>query len=180
MIGTTLDPRYVIEAARPDAVSTLPAIEVAAGRIFSEDDIPAATRDAGLSLDYFERAARERRLWVALLASTREPVGFALAKLVDGSAHLHEVDVLPDHGRRGLGGCLVRTVAEWAGNKGYSTLTLTTFRHLPWNAPFYRRLGFEELAEEELSPELAEHLDAEGNAGLDRSKRTAMRLALSP
>jgi len=45
-----------------------------------------------------------------------------------------EVDVEPSHGGRGLGTALVRTACEWATASGFSILTLTTFRAVPWIA----------------------------------------------
>ena len=88
------------------------------------------------------------------------------------------MDVHPNHGRLGIGAALVRTVICWARAEGHPTVTLTTFRHLPWNAPFYRRLGFLDVPDEDLSAELAQHLDNEERNGLDRSKRVAMRLVV--
>ena len=34
-------------------------------------------------------------------------------------------------------------------------VTLTTFRDVPWNAPYYERLGFRTLAADEITPGLA-------------------------
>jgi GNAT superfamily N-acetyltransferase len=69
-------------------------------------------------------------------------VGFALVKmLADDLPHLEEIDVHPSHGRRGLGTALVREVCEWATLRGHVMLTLTTFRAVAWNLPFYARLG---------------------------------------
>jgi GNAT superfamily N-acetyltransferase len=170
---------YRIEPATPGAVGRLPAIEVAAAALFPVEDLPADHRADASPVEPFERAAREGRLWVAVRRSDGEPVGFALVTMVDGSAHLHELDVHPDHGRKGLGAALVRAVVKWARQRRSPSVTLTTFRHLPWNAPFYRKLGFEELCDAELTEELAGHLEAEAVEGLDRSKRVAMRLDLA-
>jgi GNAT superfamily N-acetyltransferase len=170
---------YRIEAARPDAVAALPAIELAAAARFSDQDIAPELRSHGLSSSFFAQAARAGRVFVALEEDSGDPVGFALATRVDGSAHLYEMDVLPEHGGRGLGRALVSAVAAWARSNGYATLTLTTFRHLPWNAPFYRKMGFEELDALACSPELADCLRAEAEHGLDPRKRVAMRLYLS-
>lgn len=49
----------------------------------------------------------------------------------------------PEHGRRGIGGALVGSVCDWARASGIASVTLTTYREIPWNEPFYRRLGFE-------------------------------------
>lgn len=74
------------------------------------------------------------------------PVGFALVEMLTGNEpHLEEIDVHPAHGRRGVGSALVRTVCEWATRSGFRDITLTTFRDVAWNMPFYARLGFAEL-----------------------------------
>jgi len=51
------------------------------------------------------------------------PVGFALVEILDGAAHLEEIDVHPAHGRRGLGSALVRAVCEWARQSELSAVT---------------------------------------------------------
>jgi GNAT superfamily N-acetyltransferase len=115
---------------------------------------------------------------VARTLEPAKPVGFAVAIDIDAGAHLHEMDVLPQHGRKGLGRALALRVAEWARAAGFDSLTLTTFRHIPWNGPFYARLGFREIPENDLGPELRELLAEEAKNGLDASKRMAMRLLL--
>jgi GNAT superfamily N-acetyltransferase len=170
---------YRVQAARPDEVAALPAIEVAAAARFSDEDIAPELREHGLPESFFAAAAQEGRVFVAVERGGGQPVGFAVAKLVDGSAHLYEMDVLPEHGGRGLGGALVAAVLAWAESAGHETVTLTTFRHLPWNAPFYRKLGFEELDPGARAPELAACLRDEAAHGLDPDKRVAMRLRLS-
>jgi predicted N-acetyltransferase YhbS len=91
------------------------------------------------------------------------------------ATHLEELDVHPDHGWRRLGTRLVRTVCEWASVRGYRAVTLTTFRDVPWNVPFYARLGFEEVPGALLSPALRAILEDEAKRGLARSRRVAMR-----
>jgi hypothetical protein len=58
-------------------------------------------------------------------------------------------------------------------------VTLSTFRHVAWNAPFYARLGFRELAEEQLGPGLRRVRADEARRGLDLSRRLVMRLDLA-
>lgn len=153
---------------------------MAAAEIFSVEDLPLELRGKGLPLGVLEQAGSEGRLFAAICIPQSLPVGFALATLVDRSAHLHEMDVLPNHARRGLGGALVRAVVTWAEQLGFASVTLTTFRHLPWNAAFYERLGFQALREADLPVGLARLLEEEAEAGLERSNRLAMRLELSP
>jgi GNAT superfamily N-acetyltransferase len=169
---------YTIAPARPEHAAALPAIEIEAAALFPQEDLPAELRRDTTPVSEFEQAARAGRLWVALDASGA-PVGFAVVTRVDGAAHLLEMDVLPAHGRRGLGTGLVRAVVTWARRRGLPSVTLTTFRHLAWNGPFYRRLGFEELNEAQLTPGLREHLAQEVADGLEGAKRVVMRLDLT-
>jgi GNAT superfamily N-acetyltransferase len=109
---------------------------------------------AGLPLEAPDRdfagAQRDGRLWVARGDAGGPPVGFALVARVGEEWHLQEMDVLPEHGRRGLGRALLAAACEWVRAQGEGTLTLTTFRDVPWNAPFYERCGFRRLADHEL------------------------------
>jgi GNAT superfamily N-acetyltransferase len=105
-----------------------------------------------------------------------QPVGFALVQLVDGNAHLTEMDVHPLHGRKGLGSLLLARVVDWARSQRFRAVTLTTFSHVPWNAPFYQRAGFRVLAPAEVGPKLAEILAEEASRGL--RQRVAMSLDL--
>ena len=173
--GAAKDRRYRVEPARPEHVPALPAVEEAAATLFSPQDLPPEADDPGVSPESFARAQAEGRLWVAL-APDGAPVGFALVQLVDGAAHLEEMDVHPDHGRRGLGSRLAAAAVAWARAQSLPALTLTTFAHVPWNAPFYARLGFRELAPGETGPGLAAILRRERERGLRH--RLAMRLAL--
>lgn len=89
------------------------------------------------------------------------PVGFAAALPVDGFLHIAELSVDPDHGRIGLGRALVEAVDRVARRDGFAGVTLTTFRDVPFNAPFYARLGFVELPLAAASEALRRQFDAE-------------------
>lgn len=86
--------------------------------------------------------------------------------------------MLPEHGCKGVGSALVAAVEEHALRSGCVEITLTTFRDVLWNAPFYARLGFVAVPEAELDSELLGRLDDEGALGLERSRRVAMRKPL--
>jgi hypothetical protein len=57
-------------------------------------------------------------------------------------------------------------------------VTLTTFRDVIWNEPFYKRLGFRTLRDDEMDERLAELLRQEAERGLPEGSRCAMRLDL--
>jgi GNAT superfamily N-acetyltransferase len=166
-------PRYTIARARPADLLLLAAIELAAAELLCGHAPPSVLNET-TGLNVFEAARRQRHLWVALADGT--PVGFARVEVPEPTrAHLEEIDVHPDHGRRGLGRRLVASVCKWATTAGYRSVTLTTFRDVPWNMPFYQRLGFEVMAPHELSPALRALVEDETRRGLDPATRVVMR-----
>jgi GNAT superfamily N-acetyltransferase len=169
---------YEIGLATLQDVPLLPAIEQAAGEMFSEYAFTADLPSYLTSLEDFYEAQKENCLWVAR-AEDGIPVGFALVELLGDAAHLEELDVRPDHGRRGIGTKLVRAVMEWARAAGVGVITLSTFRDIPWNAPFYERLGFSALQADELTGELKERVEEEERAGLPRQLRVPMRYVIA-
>ncbi len=165
---------FSIELAQPEHFSSLQRIELAAARMFVGWNLPEHILNDSTDLVDLRRAQQDGNLWVAL-STVREPIGFALVKLYDGEPHLAELDVHPSHGRQGVGTALIRAVCEWAGTAGFAGITLTTSRDIPWNAPFYQRLGFYELDTTNLPPDLADLLRRQEAYGLDLSRRVVMR-----
>lgn len=165
--------RYRVAAARPDDLELLPGIELAAARLLT-GHAPDAVLEETTSQDDLRRALHGHRLWVVL--TDERPVGFAHLEVIEpGSVHLEEIDVHPAHGRRGLGTRLMTFLCRWAAVAGYQSITLTTFRDVPWNMPFYSRLGFESLSIESLSPALGAVVEDERRRGLDVARRVVMR-----
>ena len=70
-------------------------------------------------------------------------------------------------------------MCRWAKGQGVPALTLTTYRDIPWNAPFYQRLGFAAVPERELSPAQRTLFENEDRRGLRCDERFFMRLDLS-
>lgn len=167
---------YAVVAARPSDVPALPVIERAAARLLA-GQVPPALLEEATSVDVLGRAQAEGRLLVALDGEV--PVGFALVEIIaPRRTHLAEIDVLPSHGRRGIGASLVRAVRDAAAHRGDAEVTLTTFRDVPWNMPFYARLGFVEIPPAERDAALETILRDEATRGLEPARRLAMRLDL--
>ena len=164
---------YKIELAAEYHVQAIPAIEQAAAAMFSEDDLPPELRYLVTDIKTLVEAQRQKRLWAAL-DDNRKLVGFALARIVGGYAHLEEMNVHPDHGRQGIGGRLLGAVKSWATVGGHPGVTLITFRHLPWNASFYERHGFVQLDDGNTSSSLRDLMREEAEAGLEPRNRVAM------
>ncbi len=163
---------YGIGLAAPHEVSLLPEIERRACELFlafpSTAEIPLHLTP----LEEFEFAQRAHLLWTARAAGA--PIGFALVEPLGPGLHLEELDVLPEQGRKGVGCALVREVCRYAQAQG-RVLSLCTFRDVPWNAPFYTRLGFQTLCPEEIWPELLARVQEEAARGLRSELRVAMR-----
>lgn len=100
--------------------------------------------------------------------------GFLVAQPFSRELHIWEMDVAPAFQRRGIGAGLVRAAQIDARNTGLRAITLTTFRDLAWNAPFYTRLGFEEVTALDAHPRLAGELANEIDDGLPADRRCAM------
>ncbi len=69
-------------------------------------------------------------------------MGFVCDELVDGIPHIWQVAVHPGDDRQCLGRALVKAARQWARTEGFGAITLTTYRDVPRNGPFYGSLGF--------------------------------------
>lgn len=166
--------RYTIRVARPADLPELPIIEAAAAEPFRAT--PYAWLVDGSPVTSHVDLEREY-VWVVADEADRT-IAFAVVHLHADAAHLHELDVHPRHARQGLGRRLIATVADWARARGAPALTLTTFDDIPWNGPYYARLGFRTLDPAALSSDLLAVRQEEGAAGLPLEHRLCMQLDL--
>jgi GNAT superfamily N-acetyltransferase len=106
-------------------------------------------------------------------------VGYIVGRQQDATtAYLEQIDVLESHGQRGIGAALVAKFCGAAAAGGANTIVLSTFRDIPWNGPFYAKLGFEEIAPEALTPWMRDIENAQ-RTFLDISRRCFMRKSLA-
>jgi ribosomal protein S18 acetylase RimI-like enzyme len=168
----------VVRPATIDDVPAIQAVEVAAGERFREVDDPRIARCADAppySRAGLERASVEQRAWVAV-DDGGSIIGFAVVRVVDGEGHLDELAVVPAQGRRGVGRALVDEVVAWTVAQELASITLTTFRDVPWNGPYYAKLGFHVVST--LTPALQAMIDEQATWGLKPSLRVVMRRSL--
>jgi GNAT superfamily N-acetyltransferase len=165
-----------VRAMTPADIPAVQDVERAAATRFADCDDP---RIAGRAEDPVFTSAElggfieQGRIFVAL--EHGQVVGFVLVDVVDGCAHIDEVAVTPAAGRRGHGAALVGAAERWAARRHLPTVTLTTFRDVPWNGPWYTKLGFREIAQHELTPAIRELREAEQRHGLATELRVVMR-----
>jgi GNAT superfamily N-acetyltransferase len=100
--------------------------------------------------------------------------GFVMGEMHGHIAYLRELDVDPAYQRRGIGAMLVTAYIEAARAKAATATYLSTFRDPPWNAPFYRRMGFTDIDRSAYLPWMTEMETAQA-AFLDISTRVFMR-----
>ena len=158
-------------------ISALAEIERAAAQLFSEPDLPLHLRNETVSEQEHVGAQRQGLLLVALEDGVK-PVGFAITARVDSHLHLLEIDVHPRHQRKGIGSALLERVFDLAQDHGCEAVTLTTYKYVAWNAPWYEKQGFCILGDDEMPSCLRSILDREQEKGLDPQRRVAMRKIL--
>ena len=120
---------------------------------------------------------RNGRLWVAVSPLGR-PVGFALMKLPGNTAWLDQLSVLDRWQGHGYGSALIDRAGMAARALGYDRLHLSTYRDVPWNAPFYARRGFKELPRGDWPRAFRLQFALENSAGHPSWRRTIMRRLL--
>ncbi|WP_137725255.1 GNAT family N-acetyltransferase [Prescottella subtropica] len=163
----------MIRLAEPADLPRLQEIEVAAGSLFRSLGMDTIADDPAPPLSLFEPYLADGRAWVWAQRDT-PAAAFCLVDVVDGGAHVEQVSVHPEHGRRGLGARLIDHIGEWARDRGLPEVTLTTFTDVPWNAPYYTRLGFTAVTDDDLGPGLQEVRRHETARGLDIAPRIVM------
>lgn len=166
-------PHFSIRPRRSEDDDALLRIENRAAGLFREHGYASVADAPFATVADFRAMLAGHEAWVAVLNSG-ELVGYAVAGPLAGFLHLRELSVDPAHGRRGIGTALVGHVIDVAARGLYPGVTLTTFRDVPFNAPFYARLGFGELALEAAAGELRAAFHREVPEGVDPAKRVLM------
>ncbi len=167
-----------IRHVAPAELEALRGIERAAGEQFRAIGMVEIAEDEPLSVEELAEFSADGRAWTAVGADG-SPVGYLLVKRVGANAHVEQVSVHPSFARRGIGRRLLDTAADWGRGQGLANLTLTTFAEVPWNAPYYRRLGFHDVPDAALEPGLKQIVAQEAAAGLARWPRVVLSRPLA-
>ncbi len=164
-----------IRAAVPADAAALRSIEVAAGENFRAIGMASIADDPPPSVAAYRAAIADDSFWVAELEE--ESVGYAWVTDLSGQPHLEQVSVIPDYQRRGVGSALIERVFGWVLDAGGASLTLSTFRTVEFNGPWYRRRGFVEVPEDEWGTRFRTLRAHEAERGLDVDGRVILRRA---
>ena len=164
---------WSLRLARKADAEAMPAIEAAAGQMFQAvEGLSDIAEGHTVPVERLERYIRKGHSLVSHVGERM--AGFLVTEPFGRELHVWECSVHPDFQQRGIGAGLLRAAMIDARNSGFRTLTLTTFRDVPWNAPFYERLGFEEVTALDAHPRLAGELALEADDGLPVERRCAM------
>lgn len=168
---------YYIRSPRNSDIPILEKVERSAAEIF-------LTANLGFLLDgptvdpyLLASMANSGHLWIAV-DKFDQPIGFIGGQYLEGNFHIIEVSVARAYQGRGIGKALMATMVDQIRAEGYKTITLTTYRDLPWNAPWYSRMGFVEVIPWDAGRSYEQILEEEAQHGLDIRKRCVMRKVL--
>lgn len=166
------EPDVEIRLATAGDTRTIIEVILDAGTMFRGVGMAAVSDNPPPSAEEIRGHIQTGHVWVAAIGGT--VAGCIIAQVLDGDAHIEQVSVARAHAGRGVGRRLVAHAEDWARTAGHSRVTLTTFTDVPWNAPYYLRLGYRTIPADELGPELAEVRAEEARSGLDVWGRCAM------
>lgn len=163
-----------IRFAAPTDNVTIEQIENAADQLLIDRLTPLSWEPAPAA---GSRAADPGYILVADETEGSSVIAFVHVLELDQTAHLEQLSVLPEHGRRGYGRALVEAAKNEARRRGYQSLSLRTYADVPWNAPFFARAGFVETRP---ATDFHKHIaEVEERLGLDLyGRRIQMTAAL--
>lgn len=168
-----------IRLTNGEEVHLLPEIEHSAGESFKTLPDLAWIADGDLmSTETHMKYVEKGTSWVAEIDS--QLVGFLCAEAAERDLHIWEVSVRQEWQGNGIGRRLMNHAIDYARYNKIRSVTLTTFREVPWNAPFYRSLGFEIIDRPKIEPRLETILQEEIHHGLPSNLRCAMQFLISP
>lgn len=149
-----------------------------------DDDASTLYVEAGVHFDGPASTAfadAERKRWkIAVQCGLAElavdpagrAIGFMTLAYVDGLPYVDQISVIRAWMRKGVGRTLLSHAIAWSEHAG--ELWLTTYAHLPWNAPMYARHGFVIVDDSRCGSELIEVLIEQRAALPCPAQRVAM------
>lgn len=169
---------FRIRRAELDELAHVQAIEMAASARFRQSTHPHAADLPSLTTEYLVRLLKDDGVWI-VTAPGGAYAAFAAFESIGLDLYVVEVDVIPAHAGARLGAALLDHATLIAQHRRLERVVLRTFTDVPWNAPYYRRLGFVEP--DSVSPlidlnavivrEVANNIDLSRRVTLTRSVR---------
>lgn len=170
-------PDFTIRKARNDDIPLLGQVERSAAELFRTVNLDFLTNGPTVNKSHLSAMMSSNHLWVAV-DKRDQPIGFVGGEELDGNFHIAEISVAQDAQGKGVGKALMAELVRQTKEEGQTAITLTTYRDIPWNGPWYRKLGFSEVSLGDMGDEYAKILDSEAQHGHDMDSRCIMRKVL--
>ncbi|MEZ5553372.1 MAG: GNAT family N-acetyltransferase [Pseudomonadales bacterium] len=155
---------FLVRMAKRADLGAFDPIDAVADQMFPAGRLPDVAADVPDSayLPSLEQG------WLRVAEVSGSVVGYLWGIAHEDVLHLQQLSVHPDQGRRGIGRGLLEDVIHAAAAGSMRAVTLTTFADIPWNAPFYRSAGFEDITGELTYPHVDAALRHERALGMTR------------
>ena len=168
---------FSIRRARFADIPFLGPVERSAAELFRSANLEFLVDGSTVDPKLLAAMIDAQHLWVAC-DYMDHPIGFSGGEHIDGNFHLVEISVAQDFQGKGVGRSLMERMEIDVRREGFKSMTLTTFRSLAWNGPWYSRLGFDEVNPLEMGRTYMGILEDERQHGFDMSARCVMRKIL--
>ena len=172
---TTRD--FSIRKARFADIPFLGPVERSAAELFRTANLDFLLDGSTVDPKVLAAMIDAQHLWVAC-DFMDYPIGFSGGEDLEGNFHLVEISVAQDFQGKGVGRALMERMEADVQREGYKTITLTTYRSLGWNGPWYSRLGFLEVNPVKMGRTYLGILENERQHGFDMSARCVMKKIL--
>jgi GNAT superfamily N-acetyltransferase len=159
--------------ALPEDVPSIRIVEYEAAQRFVSVGLTGIAAARPMDAPFVLKKVRAHEVIVAQCEGAC--VGFVLFAMLRARIYVEALDVVPQHAGRRIGAALLDQVDTRAREISATHVELSTFRHVPWNAPYYQRLGFSILDDDELDAVLLRIRKLRIARGVDETKRVFMR-----
>lgn len=129
-----------IRLAASADITFLCALEHDAGQRFRDVGMDDT---AGITPAMFEERMATDNSDVFVAEASGELAGLIIVEQVANVGFIEEVSVAQKFAGRRIGATLIKRAEIWTQECGGKEIYLTTFVHVPWNAPYYERLGYQ-------------------------------------
>ncbi|KAI0995685.1 hypothetical protein K3495_g12495 [Podosphaera aphanis] len=135
---------YSIRRGKTSDIPLLKRVERSAGNRFRTVGLDSVADCNTLDPERLTRMSDANHLWVGVNSSG--PIGFLCGEELDGNFHIVQISVSYECQGRGVGKNLMSTMLEQiTSERSFKSVTLTAFRNLSWNGPWYSKMGFGEV-----------------------------------
>lgn len=153
--------RYSVREAIEEDKGLLTAIELDATALFKTIPELADLGESHASNEQLSSWLSAGRIYIA--EHNGNAVGFVAAVTMDTTLYIAEISTMRQYQRKGVGSTLIATVLDWARELSAAAgskprVSLTTYREVAWNAPYYRKRGFREVEAPILGPKHIEKM----------------------